>query len=36
MLNAAFDRPSRYVAARVPSDFELLEHLPAVTTLNTW
>jgi hypothetical protein len=36
MLNVAFDDAPRFVAVRVTSDFELLEHLPAVTTLNTW
>jgi hypothetical protein len=36
MINTLFGHPPRWVAAPVPSDQELLNHLPPVTTLNTW
>jgi len=36
MLNALFDRDRDWIAARPPSDMQLLNHLPPGTTLDTW
>jgi hypothetical protein len=33
-MNALFGREPRRVAAEVPADTEILDHLPAVTTLS--